>query len=425
MSQYRCFSASVLSFAMLAPALAGELASNSQDITKLAQAAHDAAQAAALAAKAAATAAEAANKAVAALEAMTKKEAKAEPTDEEKKEQATKANHKDDDERVAGTKFFSRDAGEAKWIYVSSLNLGADKKFIGAKEPSLRFYRMPGLTPVRDDLDNADFTGRTYHFETNDVSKLGLKEFEPGREIWTEGQEVRIGYIRKEKKCDPAAPGFVTFTENERDTLIERQARKLASTVLSKGDKANAGDNTYCIYADSYTTVETRANLVVDVKGAGADDKKGKSTTIITGPTEHWFLSADARISKVNELRYDSSTKSVMEKKKSGNGYLGVNYMIGDVLTDHGIASLDNVGVKLLVNAHDKPLDSIGMGLSYQFKANILGTDKPVSFAAFAAYFRQKGGNGARDTGKWGWGLSYNLVAGEKPKEAAAKETKK
>ncbi|SFV01635.1 hypothetical protein SAMN05216552_102057 [Pseudoduganella namucuonensis] len=249
-----------------------------------------------------------------------------------------------------------------------------------------------------------------------------MKLFEPGREIWEKGHEIRIGYIVPGDCKD--IPEFVAFNEEQRSTLLQNQAKQLASSLI-KADKSttNTDEDRYCIYGDGYTLQEKRANLKLDVKGTGADERKTKSATIITGPEEHWYLSTEARLNSLKELTYDKATKSITEKKKSGNMYLGLNYMVGDILTDHGLTSLKNFGVKLMVNAHDKPLDSIGLGVSYQLKSNVLGTNLPVSYAVFGGYFRQKGQNGAASSGAWAWGLSYNFVSGENPKETEAKDS--
>jgi hypothetical protein len=410
MPYFRCLAACIISLLLLVPLGAHASSILENEIAELAKAAKDAALAAAAASKAAAIAADAAQKAAAAAEAAVKA-GQAKPGAKEPNPIAAQPVP-----TQASKEFVQPDKQEdASWLYVSALPLDKKASINDGKEPPLRFFRAAESKEISMDIidkfDKVTYGSHTIEFKVGSLDTLGLTAYEPSRELWTTGKELKIAYVVS-GPCLQPAPDFAAFTETERSTVIERQIRKIGQSLLS-GDKVvpNAADNSYCMYVDAYTLGNVRANLKVDVKGAGTDEKKSKSAVIVTGPEEHWFISADAIVKSTNQLTYDTATKSVTEKKKAGQFYLGVNRLMGDIMTDYGMGSLKNLAVKFMVSANNKPLDSVGLGLGYDLKSNIIGSSKPTSFMLFVGYFHQKGqGSGAGDANSWRAGLSYNFV---------------
>jgi hypothetical protein len=57
-------------------------------------------------------------------------------------------------------------------------------------------------------------------------------------------------------------------------------------------------------------------------------------TTIITGPTEHFFLSANAGLTDATQVSYDPATRTLGPSKKPTGFYIATNYAFGDLYTE-------------------------------------------------------------------------------------------
>lgn len=156
------------------------------------------------------------------------------------------------------------------------------------------------------------------------------------------------------------------------------------------------------------------------IAGTGAEDKKeeSKELKIITGPSEHWFLSVDVPVTKVSEIQYDSSTNSLQKKDAPTLFYLGINYMLGDLYA-HNQSWSDYVVFKALINLSSKPQDSFGVAIGYRVPdIDFLSGLVLDAFTPFAGVVWKKGDtieNGAVQSdhayGKptWVFGLSFNI----------------
>jgi hypothetical protein len=113
---------------------------------------------------------------------------------------------------------------------------------------------------------------------------------------------------------------------------------------------------------------DNKSAAVKDVRGgtkAGAT--KGSSSnsdevTVITGPIEHLFLAAAIPVNNVSTLKYDATSKSLIESKKPSAFFVALNIGFGDVVGTPTRVQ-DNFFGTLLVSASTRPLDSFGIGV--------------------------------------------------------------
>ncbi|MFM2058506.1 MAG: hypothetical protein RLY71_2891 [Pseudomonadota bacterium] len=102
----------------------------------------------------------------------------------------------------------------------------------------------------------------------------------------------------------------------------------------------------------------------------------GNEYDLVTGPQEHWYLTADVIVSSLKTLnRGSDGAVNVRDDPKSF--YVGFNWRLGDVLTDYSsedrgyagankfIPVMNKLAAKFMVAAANKPHHSIGIGVSY------------------------------------------------------------
>lgn len=172
------------------------------------------------------------------------------------------------------------------------------------------------------------------------------------------------------------------------------------------------------------------ANTPTKTADGNADVEPAKSEqasyALITGPIEHLFLSGDAVVRGVKELKYDQDKKGVFERDKPDQLYLGINYMVGDVYGRYDLLSADRLVGKLLISPSKRPFDSVGLGVGYRFmdlsdlldsKGKTNGPQASGGFVLFVGHFWTKGDSADNDGGasngkrtqSWRVGLSYSL----------------
>ncbi len=119
------------------------------------------------------------------------------------------------------------------------------------------------------------------------------------------------------------------------------------------------------------------------------DKEKEERVEIITGPAEHWFLSADLIVLKLSKVEFVSNQGTIEPRETPKVFYLGVNWMIGDILNERQNL-LKNFFVKGMLKFSNKPFDSYGFGIGYRFpKVKVLGIDIS-SFSVFGSWLWTK-----------------------------------
>ena len=162
----------------------------------------------------------------------------------------------------------------------------------------------------------------------------------------------------------PPETAILAVKEVSRQTRIAEELKSLVDAILKGQEKALSLNERKCF---KYTQEYSRSRITVIAKDAG--DKALAEMTVVTGPAEHWYLTADLPVSNVKQLKYDSASNTVIEKEKPASIYLGINYRpFGDVLSDYPNADFkNNVALKFLLKASSKPSESMGIGIGYSF----------------------------------------------------------
>jgi len=117
--------------------------------------------------------------------------------------------------------------------------------------------------------------------------------------------------------------------------------------------------------------------------GAGGDEgAKARTTKVISGGHEHWFLSADVALT--DDLNVGQSKTGELElQDKPPSFYVGIDYLLGDLLTSDR-AVWQNIVFKAFVKGTTRPQESVGIGIGLRGK--YLGW-AALNFEAFSPYF--------------------------------------
>ena len=133
---------------------------------------------------------------------------------------------------------------------------------------------------------------------------------------------------------------------------------------------------------------------------------------MITGPREHWFLSADLTVAKLSQVKFNTDKGTTEPKETPKQFYVGLNFMLGDVLLERR-ALWKNFFLKGMIKFSKNPLDSYGIGIGYRFPpVKILGLDISA-LSIFGALTWSKENTDTKDNKltkyQWQLGISYNL----------------
>lgn len=221
-----------------------------------------------------------------------------------------------------------------------------------------------------------------------------LEKITDSRLVTSPRQKIMVHLIG-----DAICGSKVQFNEVKRKSTIEKDGEVLVKIITKIMDAQAACDP--LVTTESYILKKKRAELQITItkqaplvaKKAAApapapandsvsnEDSNASAPTkssekdeikfvLTTGPKEHFFLSADMIVNSIDELKYDPETKTLSEKDKPTKYYLGLNYMIGDVLADYSgstswIAPERFFG-KVMLQLDNNPTDSYGLGIGYR-----------------------------------------------------------
>ena len=82
----------------------------------------------------------------------------------------------------------------------------------------------------------------------------------------------------------------------------------------------------------------------------------------MTGPVEHWFLSADVPLNSVKALTFDQDTNQFTLGDEPSTFYIGVNFLLGDV-KETNCPLLGTLVIRVMVKASTHALDSVCVGI--------------------------------------------------------------
>jgi len=306
-------------------------------------------------------------------------------------------------EKVSG----SQDQNHPKWILIVDLS----------NESASKIISLPSDFPVAAGVDSMEQLIKL-------VSDLGTES--RGRWVSKKGDILKIYVIHPEK-----ITANIHIDESRRDTRLIGDIKTLLETIGSALNKnkrmaARQQRGELILSTQSYTLTKVRSNLSVVVNGQKDQEIEIEyyvgivSVNMITGPMEHWYLSADYPVNSVSQLKYNQETGTIEKVDKDSKFLFGVNYQLGDILSDHWNVSdfWQGFSVKLLAEASNHPSDTLAVGFGYRVPPIRVYGFSLEAFSPFVAYSRVKNdvirSNLSVDEGgktKWKWiaGISLNL----------------
>jgi hypothetical protein len=215
--------------------------------------------------------------------------------------------------------------------------------------------------------------------------------------------EVFVFYRKKNGKLEPK----VEFEEKSRKAKLAKDLSVLLKIVVAIVAKGVPPDIEMA--RTTYQLGKKRAILTVSASLGG---KKTSKVEVITGSREHWFLSTDLPVAKLSDVKFVQDKGTVEPRETPKHLYLGMNWMIGDILAEKQNL-LKNFFFKVMLKMSRAPLDGYGIGIGYRFpKVRLLGIDIS-SFSMFASFIwtKEEIENKTEELKKrqFLFGISYNL----------------
>jgi hypothetical protein len=176
-------------------------------------------------------------------------------------------------------------------------------------------------------------------------------------------------------------PDKVEIKEVRRKTRFETDLQTLLKIVLKEGGVTRV-IRTASVAVWGQPLQYTRANVLVTVTW---DALKSPAVTLVTGPAEHLYLSADLPVDNVSAVKYDEATGAVASRSAPATFYGGLNYSLGDIGLEKASWSWSSVSIKLMMQISSKPLDGLGAGLGFRLPATEVWGFKLNALSVFGA----------------------------------------
>jgi hypothetical protein len=305
-------------------------------------------------------------------------------------------------------------AKDVSWAFVSSHGLGESRATVSVSVEAgqattllaRRHEKDGGLLPIETDEEAAVFVDR---WEAAQVAEVKCVD------VLSSPRATPLLILTCRAKEPTTPPERITAIEGL-GTLGDAKA---TSTLRDYANGTDAGVRNAALIALSKlkTAAGAPAAAAVPAKAEAADEAAPKpSVDVITGPREHWFLSADVPITAAEALTFDKDTGQVTLGDEPSTFYLGVNFLVGD-LKDPKRSFIGNVVVKGLLKASNRPLDSYGfaLGLRGQYLSKLgLNLDALTPLVAMTFTQEDVEENGvvtrrARRNSELRFGVSLNL----------------
>lgn len=196
--------------------------------------------------------------------------------------------------------------------------------------------------------------------------------------------EVFVFYKKPRLKPDEKLEPKVEFEEKSRKARLAKDLSvllKIGVATVAKGIPPDIE-----MERTTYQLGKKRAVLTVSASLGG---KKTSKVEVITGPREHWFLSTDLPVAKLSDVKFVQDKGTVEPRNTPKHLYLGLNWMIGDILAEKQNL-FKNFFFKVMLSMSRAPFEGYGIGIGYRFpKARLLGIDIS-SFSIFASLIWSK-----------------------------------
>ena len=155
------------------------------------------------------------------------------------------------------------------------------------------------------------------------------------------------------------------------DSLIE-----LAGAIANK-QPGMKGRDAFSFTLRKYRLRNTRATLKIEAHFNTPDSARDAtnppqpvSTTLVTGPSERLFLSANAAFTKLRQVRYNASEKTFEPGNKPTEFLLGLNYSMQDLFQNDNATGLrafvKGIYLGLLVEPSRRPFNQIAATVGFR-----------------------------------------------------------
>lgn len=205
---------------------------------------------------------------------------------------------------------------------------------------------------------------------------------------WISGKSDRVlVYVFHEKE----QKAKITFAESTRASRIATDLTTLIGILPDFAGRALAPQ--FAVTTKVYALELNRGTLAVSAalsaaknpstatdgnagptpKPAPAKPESGADVlgvSLITGPREHLFLSADAGITSAKQISYDDNTRSLGPAKAPKEFFIGGNYALGDLYQDAGSnwARLrKSLFIGALLEGSSQPFNQVGAVLGFRY----------------------------------------------------------
>jgi len=217
----------------------------------------------------------------------------------------------------------------------------------------------------------------------------------------------------------------VAFDEQARLPQLQQDFQTLLKLVEGRagGKPVTAGVEEQCVER-AYSLTHRYGTLGIKITGdpvpPATSPTELRNNTFLTGPAEHFSLSANVPITTAKQFNYDSNTKTLTTAETPQKFMLGVDYWFSDLATQNN----HNVGLRALFEFSSRPTTSYGLALAY--RGRFLGMEAFSPFVGALATRSDETKNGVVSLGtkqniNFVWGISFNLDAALKWTDAGKK----
>jgi hypothetical protein len=285
------------------------------------------------------------------------------------------------------------------------------------------------------------------------ITRAKAREVKPANR-WIASTDARLAVFVFH---DEGTVANIRFNEEARRTRLAADLLVLAELGLQVGAQSVTR---IVVTKQEYTLRRPRANLTISAAlappapvvqagagsaGAGATggnttatqpapaatkpvEQTAASITVVTGPAEHLFLSANAGATDASALKYDDESNSLQLKENPTGFFVGFNYSFGDILTDPAETDAgvlrrfwEGMYVGGAVQGSRRPFDQAGVHMGFRYNPLPLLGDV-LNFETVSPYMGlvwtkndqvDAEGNRLGDRrygrGEFVWGVSLNL----------------
>jgi hypothetical protein len=250
-----------------------------------------------------------------------------------------------------------------------------------------------------------------YYRENNKID--GIKIIEDKRESRISGD------IKSLFQIIPSAGGKALNTQKiyvyNKHYFLEKARGKIKISVnMAKSSSNNNGQEQFSYKKeDGQRQLPSKPRASIDEKPEPAE---GLYIELITGGSEHFFLTADVPVFSIKDAKFVDNKNSglgIAPKDTPKSVFIGLNVQVADVVKE---SIIKPPYLKFMLQFSNTPFDVFGVGLGWNFpKIEFLEKlgFKTNAICLFGGIYwaKESDSNGQENNHRyqWRWGLSYDL----------------